>query len=67
MSQHRAVMAAEKLGHQLEWDPPANFFSNMNRMTCTVCHRAVLWNGSTQYGSALEGPCVRPTEGDSAK
>lgn len=53
----RAVEAAEARGHRLRWDPPANELSRMNRMTCTVCFRAVLWSGSTKYGTALEHDC----------
>lgn len=51
------VERAKALGHKLVNDPPANMLSNMNRQTCTECGRAVLWNGSTSYGSALEAEC----------
>ena len=51
------VERAEALGHTLVNDPPANTLSNMNRMSCTQCGRAVLWNHETAYGSALEAEC----------
>lgn len=51
------VDRAKALGHKLVDDPPANMLSNMNRHTCTECGRAVLWNGRTAYGSALDSEC----------
>lgn len=49
---------AEKLGHVMEHDPPANVLSKMDRYTCTRCGKAAVGNGSIAYGSATEELCT---------
>lgn len=55
------VALARTLGHDMISDPPANTLSNMDRYSCKKCWRAVLGNGSTVYGSAIEIDCIRTT------
>jgi hypothetical protein len=50
---------AKSLGHDMEHDPPANELSRVARYTCSKCGRAVLANGGTVYGSALEVECKK--------
>lgn len=51
-----AQRAVERLGHDVEPDPP--FMSAADRWTCKACGRAVIVNGSVIYGSATIETCT---------
>lgn len=57
MNLKEGIEAAKKRGHDLAHDPPHTLV-RMDRYTCRGCGAAVLGNGVTAYGSALERDCT---------
>lgn len=57
-----AQRAVERLGHDIEYDPP--FMSAADRWTCKDCGRAVIVNGSVIYGSATTDACLAKEKDD---
>jgi hypothetical protein len=55
-AEQSAVERAAARGHKVEDDPP-HALSWVRRWTCSVCGRAVLYNGGVVYGTAVEQDC----------
>lgn len=51
-----AVLAAESMGHDVAWDPPAALTA-ARRWTCTRCPATVIDYNGNVYGSATTTQC----------
>ncbi|WP_041540249.1 hypothetical protein [Catenulispora acidiphila] len=51
-----AIRRAERLGHNVELDPPAGPAAP-ERWTCTICGDSVLFTGAVIYGAAAKRHC----------